>query len=111
MTIVKNIFFGLLTLFFLVTVTRNFFEYQRNLEFYNGFKTEYDEVKAQNDWLQAQFVKQNDPDEVEKTIRNQLNMVKDGETVVLMEQPSPTPIQISPTEIPNYTKWYRTFFD
>jgi cell division protein FtsB len=110
MITVKRIILGFLIVFFLSSLTRNFFEYRKNLEFYDGYKNNYEEAKRRNNELKSQLVKNNDPYQVEKTIRNKLNLAKQNEVAVLLPEPSPTPIIITPTPVPNHVQWYEVFF-
>ena len=107
---VKRIILGLLVLFFLSSLTRNFFEYRRNLEFYESYKEDYLAEKQRNTELKTKLVKSKDPYEIEQTIRNQLNMVKDEEVAILLPEPSPTPILVSPTPVPPYKQWVDVLF-
>lgn len=106
----KRIILGFLILFFLSSLTRNFFEYRRNVEFYQGYKKNYEDIKKRNTELKTELVKNNDPYQVEKTIRDKLNLAKQNEVAVLLQEPTPTPTVISPTPIPNHIQWYNTFF-
>ncbi len=106
---IKRIILGFLILFFLSSLTRNFFEYRKNLEFYNEYKEDYEEIKQRNNELKSQLVKNNDPYQVEKTIRDKLNLGKQKEVAVLLEEPTPTPTVITPTPEPNYIQWVNAF--
>lgn len=55
-------------------------------------------------------VKTQDTYELEKTIRNKLNLTKPGETMVLIPQPTTTPTILTPTPLPVYKQWMNTFF-
>ncbi|MFW5703685.1 MAG: FtsB family cell division protein [Patescibacteria group bacterium] len=109
MGLIKRIILGFLFLFFISSLTKNFFEYRRNLEFYEGYKEEYTLEKRRNNELESQLVKSKDPFVVEKTIRNELNLLKDGEVAVLMPKPSPTPVSVTPTTVPSYRQWINLF--
>lgn len=111
MTIAKHIIIGFLVIFFSFSLTKNLFEYRRNLEFYESYKEEYKKVKEQNNKLQAKLVKMNDFYEMEKKIRNNLNLLKWSETAVIIPKPSPTPTVITPTPQPNYEQWVDTFLE
>jgi hypothetical protein len=106
---IKKIILAFLILFFLSSLTRNFFEYRRNLEFYNDYKEDYETVKRKNNELKSQLVKNNDPYQVEKIIRDKLNLGKQKEVAVLLEQPSPTPTIVTPTPQPNHKQWLDAF--
>lgn len=106
----KRIILGFLILFFLSSLTRNFFEYRRNLAFYEQYKKNYEEAKKRNNELKSQLVKNNDPYQVEKTIRDKLNLSKDNEVAVLLPEPSPTPTILTPTPVPNHLQWFDAIF-
>lgn len=105
----KFIFTGLF-LFFLFSLTRNFFEYRKNLQFYEQFRVEHESELQKNNELKAQLVKNNDSYEMEKRIRNKLNLLKDNEVSVLLPEPSPTPTIVIPTPIPVHKQWVQVFF-
>lgn len=107
---VKRIILGLLVLFFLSSLTRNFFEYRRNVAFYESYKEDYLAEKQRNTELKTKLVKSQDPYELEQTIRNDLNMVKGDEVAILLPEPSPTPVVVVPTKTPPYKEWFRVFF-
>ncbi len=107
---IKRLILGLLVIFFLFSLTRNFFEYRRNLEFYEEYRTEYDAAVQRNNELQSELVKAKDPSMVEKTIRNELHMLKDNEVAILIAEPTPTPIVLTPTPPPPHQQWIDLFF-
>jgi hypothetical protein len=106
----RNLVLGFLVLFFFSSLTRNFFEYRRNLSFHAGFKEEYETEQRRNNELKSQLVKTQDPYEMEKTIRNNLNLMKDGEIAVLLPDPTATPVPVTPTVIPPADQWRDLFF-
>ena len=106
----KSILFFCLMLFFVYSLTRNFFEYKKNLAFYQNYKQEYEKEKKANSTLKTKLLKNSDPYEVEKTIRNKLNLLKPGEVAVIIPLPSPTPIVVTPTLAPVYQDWWNSFF-
>jgi len=55
-------------------------------------------------------VKTNDSFELEKIIRNKLNMVKPDEVMVVLPNPTPQPKVTAPTATPNYRQWWDVFF-
>ncbi|MEN9327953.1 MAG: hypothetical protein RI947_761 [Candidatus Parcubacteria bacterium] len=97
-------------LFFVYALTRNFVEYKKNVLFYENYKKEYEKEKKNNTVLKTQLLKNSDPHEVEKTIRNKLNLLKSGEVSVIIPLPSPTPIITTPTPAPVYEQWWDSFF-
>lgn len=101
---------GALFLFFFVSLSRNLLEYRRNVVFHENFQSDYEAESYRNQMLKTQILKENDTYEIEKTIRNDLNLGKEGEIVVLVPSPTPTPtVYITPT-LPVYKEWGRVFF-
>ena len=106
----KRVILLFLALFFLSSLTRNLFEYHRNLQFYNDTKADFEKEKAKNNALKSELVKNNDPVQIEQTIRNKLNLLKKDEVAVLLPEPTATPVVITPTTQPAYKQWQHLFF-
>lgn len=106
----KNVILGFLMLFFLSSLTRNLFEYRRNLSFYNNTKADFEKEKSKNNALKSELVKNNDPVQLEQTIRNKLNLLKKDEIAVILPEPTATPVISSPTPQPVYRQWQHLFF-
>lgn len=69
-------------------------------------------AKTKNEGLKRELAMVESPQYVEKEARDKLNLVKNGEVVVLLPSTSPPP-EPTPTifeEIPNWEKWRRVFF-
>jgi cell division protein FtsB len=101
---------GAILLFILYVLTRNVFDYTDKLRYYEQYKELYNKEKNQNLKLKTQIAKQNDPSELEKTIREKLNLLRPDEVDILLPSPTPTPPSYSPTEAPNWIKWRDVFF-
>lgn len=110
MSLVKRFIFLLFVLFFLSSLSKNILEYRRNIEFYNSYKNEYEEEKKKNNQLKTLLVKTVDAHQMEKMIRNKLNLHKDNESIIIVPQITPTPTILTPTPLPNYQQWANTFF-
>lgn len=95
----------LLSLFLFSSLTKTLFDYQNTLSFYQGFKTEYETAKHENIALQTRILRASDRNELEKTIRNKLNLLKENEVAVIVPLPSPTPTVLTPTPQPAYSQW------
>ena len=68
-----------------------------------------DEEKKQIE-LRTEIVKKKSVDEVEKTIRNKLNLLKENEVAIIIPSPTKSP-RITPTPIlANWEKWWKVFF-
>ncbi len=100
----------LLFLFLISSLTRNLFEYKKNYSFYEDYKKEYEDARQKNTKLKTQILKKNDPNEIEKVIRNKLNLLRPNEIAVILPPPTPTPIVTTPTPLPVYQQWLETFF-
>ena|SRR3990167_4931745 len=110
MKLVRKIFVFLLLLFFFSSLTKNFLDYRNKVSFYESYLKDYEKEKKRNVELKTKFLKKSDPNEIEKTIRNKLNLLKPNEVAIILKQPSPTPIVITPTPLPNYLQWWEVFF-
>ncbi|QQG44412.1 MAG: septum formation initiator family protein [Candidatus Roizmanbacteria bacterium] len=110
MKLFKQILVFLLFLFLLTSLIKNFFEYKKNYSFYEDYKNDYEKALKQNTSLKTQILKSNDPNQIEKIIRNKLNLLKSNEVAIVLPNPTPTPVMITPTPIPVYAQWWNTFF-
>lgn len=110
MNTLRRIFFFILLLFLATSFIRNALDLKRNYPVYQDSKNKYEETKQKNAQLKTQIVKQKSLSEVEKTIRNKLNLSKEGELVVIIPLPSPTPTPLILPTIPVYRQWINLFF-
>lgn len=110
MGLVRKAVVGIVFLFLLVSLVKNFSEFRRNLQFYESYQSQLREVQQENARLLTQKTLKSSPREVEKTIRNQLNLLKDGEIAVIVPPPSPTPSPVITPLPPVYRQWWNTFF-
>lgn len=110
MDVVKKSILILLFIFFFYSLTKNFFEYQKNISFYESYKDSYEKEKKKNNTLKTQILKNADPRQVEKTIRNKLNLLKENEVAIILPEPTATPYIVTPTPAPVYKQWFDVFF-
>ncbi|OGK40206.1 hypothetical protein A3A74_06890 [Candidatus Roizmanbacteria bacterium RIFCSPLOWO2_01_FULL_35_13] len=110
MKFIRKIVFFLLLLFFFSSLTKNLFDYKSKVSFYQSYLRDYENEKKKNITLKTQLLKKSDFNEVEKTIRNKLNLLKEDEVAIILPQPTPTPIIITPTPLPNWQRWKQVFF-
>jgi hypothetical protein len=103
---IRNIVLTLLFLFFMVAFTRNLFSYQQNLLFYKTFKDDYDATVSRNNKLKSELVKNTDTYQMEKRIRDKLNLARKNETAILLPEPTLQPISPTPTVVPTYLQWW-----
>lgn len=109
MRVIRKIIIILLLLFLFSSLTKNIFNYQKKLSFYEDFKKDYENEKKRNLSLKTAILKKSGLNEVEKVIRDKLNLSKPEETIVVLPEPSPTPIIITPTPLPNWQQWIKVF--
>lgn len=110
MTLIKKIIFFLILIFLFSSLTKNLFDYQKNFQFYKGFKDNFEKEKKTNISLKTEYLKKSDPNEIEKTIRNKLNLLRPDEIALMIPAPTPTPTPIIIPKIPIYQQWWRVFF-
>lgn len=102
------LFFFLLFLFF--SLLKNILNYQARLQFYQDYKKEYEKEKNRQRQLQTEILKKKSSIEIEKTIRNKLNLLKEDEVAVLLPSPTLSPAFPTPIPLPNWVKWWQVFF-
>ena len=66
--------------------------------------------KANNIELKTEVVRKKSQEEIEKTIRNDLNLLKNNEVALILPSPTKIPSSISPTPLPNWRQWWQLFF-
>ncbi|MBI3620235.1 septum formation initiator family protein [Candidatus Roizmanbacteria bacterium] len=92
------------------SLIKNIFDYRNKIAFYRDYQTQYETEKKRNLVLHTQILKKSDPQEVEKTIRNRLNLSKENEMTVILAEPSPTPTSLPEPSLANWQKWKNLFF-
>ena len=97
-------------LFLFFSLSKNIFDYHKTVSFYESYKSDYEKEKKSNITLKTMILKNNDPSELEKTIRNRLNLLKNNEVAVIIPQPTPTVSPASAPVLPIYQQWLMVFF-
>lgn len=110
MKTIRSAFFAILLIFLFFSLTKTVFDYQKTVRFYQSFKEDLEKEKKRKIILQTQILKNKDSSAVEKTIRDQLNLLKPDEISVIIPHPTPTPKIVTPTPPPIYIQWWKTFF-
>lgn len=105
----KTIYFVLIILLFSHLI-KNIINYQKSVNFYQAYKTDYEKEKRYNRYLKTEIIKKKSEKEVEKTIRNKLNLLKDGEATIILPSPSPNAPMSTPTIKNNWKRWQEVFF-
>ncbi len=106
----KKILLGALSLFVLFSLVRNLTNYYSTQKFYESYKADYEKAKKRNVELRTQALKNSDPEQIEKVIRNSLNLARPDETVIILPHPTPTVSVPTPTPKPVYLQWADVFF-
>jgi hypothetical protein len=107
---IRNILIILIGVFLFSSLIKNITELQKNKRFYIAFQDEYEREKDKNNKLNMQAVKEADRLELEKTIRNKLNLLKDNEIAIIVPTPTLEPPMVSLTPLPVYQQWLHVFF-
>ena len=89
---------------------KNIINYREKYSFYLGYKQDFEKEKKKNIEYKTEYLKKTDPNELEKTIRNRLNLSKPDELVIIMSRPTPTPFILTPTPPPNWQQWVNLYF-
>ena len=110
MGLVKNVFFLFVLFFLIFSLVKNVFEYQKNIQFYNNYKSALEGEQKKNITLKTQKMQQTSAYEVEKTIRNKLGLLRPGEVSIIIPPLSPSPLPPTPLPIPVYKQWWSVFF-
>lgn len=110
MNVLRKVVFFLLLLFFFSSLTKNLFDYKSKISFYQSYLKDFEKEKKKNLTLKTRLLKKSDSYEIEKTIRNKLNLLKEDEVAIILPQPTPTPIILTPTPLPNWLQWKKVFF-
>lgn len=106
----KNIAGIFLVLFLLFSLLKNIFNYRDKIKFYEDYKGDYESEQKKNIELKTEIVRKKSTAEVEKTIRNDLNLLKPDEIAIIIPSPTPRPVSITPTPAANYIQWWNLFF-
>ncbi len=109
MSLLKKLILLSFLLILISYLISNIFNYYKKLDFYYSVKKNLEKEEKKQIKLQTEIIKKTNQEELEKIIRNQLNMTKDNEVIVLLPSPN---ITISPTptpELKNWQKWLKVF--
>src|SRR3989344_5080313 len=110
MKLIKNIVLLFFLIFLFSSLLRNLFGYKSKLQFYQQFKQNFDREKKRNIELKTEVVRKKSQEEIEKTIRNNLNLLKDNEVALIIPSPPKTLSQITQAPLPNWKQWWELYF-
>ncbi|MFZ6035361.1 MAG: FtsB family cell division protein [Patescibacteria group bacterium] len=109
MKAVKNILAVFLIGFLLFSLLKNIFNYRDKMQFFDDYRKDYEAEKKKNIELKTEIVKKKSTTEVEKTIRNDLNLLKENEIAIILPSPTPSPKAPNPASIPSWRQWLDLF--
>jgi len=109
MKIIKKVFFLIFALFLLSTLFPNIINYQRKLDFYNKIKEKLSKEEKRQTELKTEIIKKKSQSELEKIIRNQLNLSKENEIIIVLPSPNLTSTPTPTIKLTNWQKWLKIF--
>jgi cell division protein FtsB len=109
MKLINKFFLGILLLILFSSFIKNFINYQEGKKFYDQYKKNYEEEKKKNTKLKTQMIKQTNIYEVEKKIRNELNLLQPDEVAVILPPIKTTPTPTPTPNLPNWKKWINLY--
>ncbi|MCX7955552.1 MAG: septum formation initiator family protein [Patescibacteria group bacterium] len=107
---IKKIILLFLFIFFVFSLVPNIINHKNKIDFYEKIKKEYENEKKKNIELKTKIAKQKSAYEIEKNIRNNLNLTRENEVIIIFPSIKINP---SPTQTPvlkNWEKWFEIFF-
>jgi cell division protein FtsB len=110
MKLIKNIVLSFLLFFLFSSLLTNLFGYKSKLQFYQQFKQNFDKEKKRNIEIKTEIVRKKSTEEIEKTIRNNLGLLKDNEVALIIPSPPAIRTSITPTPLPNWRQWWDLYF-
>lgn len=110
MSLLKNVFLIFLVIFLSSSLIRNIFDYQKKIDFFKKYQTEVAKEKKKKLSLRTEVLKKTDPYQLEKTIRDKLNLSKPDELSVILPKPTSVPTQITPSPLPSWQQWRDLFW-
>jgi len=109
MKLIKNVALTFLILFLFSSLLTNLFSYKSKIDFYQQFNKNFDKELKRNIELKTEIVKKKSTEEIEKTIRNDLNLSKDNEVILIIPSPPNFKPSVTPTPQPNWKQWWELY--
>jgi len=107
---IKNVVVFVFVLFLLFSLLKNILSYSDKIRFFETYSNNYEKEKKKNIELKTEIIKKKSLTEVEKTIRNNLNLLKEDEVALILSSPTPTPRRAIPTPVPVFWKQWMDLF-
>lgn len=106
---IKNILFFFIAISLIFSLSKNILDFKSKQDFSSEIQSELKKAEIENAQLKSSRTKAKDPYEVEKILRNKLNLTRPGEYILILPtpelSPSPTP---TPIQQP-YKQWLEVF--
>ena len=100
----------LMLLIFIKNTAVSIIGLSQNSKTVNNLNTDLESAKHESIFLQQKLLYVKSDDFIEKQAREKLNLVKNGEYVVLAPKPDEKAQEKPVDEIPNWKKWLKLFF-
>lgn len=110
MKIIKNTIFLALAFLLISSLLKNIIDYQKKIRFYEDVQKDYQKEKDKNKKLRSDLAKSQDYYTVEKNIRNKLNLLKEGESLLILPKIIPTPTAMPQIKKSIPRQWLDLFF-
>lgn len=107
----RKIVFFLILFFLIVSLVRNTLEYRKSLSYYQETKANLTAAVEKNKELLLKKTTAGSAFEIEKNLRNNENLLREGETMIIVPSPSPTPTPVAAPKRPPYREWISVFFE
>ncbi len=103
------------SLLVIVTLPQSIYSLWKKRDIVSERKLVFERIKSENERLKRELAEAQTPQYIEEQAREKLNMVKEGEKIVLMpkSQISMTNDQLNQDkeeQTPNWKRWWRLFF-
>lgn len=109
MQLAKKIIGIIFFVFLFSSLVKNIFNYTSKNQFFLDYKNDYEKENKKNIELKTEIIKKESVTEVEKTIRNELNLLKENEVAIIMPVPTLTIITPTPTLAPSWRQWVNLY--
>lgn len=109
MQLIKKTIGIIFVIFLLSSLIKNVFNYTSKTQFFQDYKNDYEKENKKNIELKTEIVKKQSVAEVEKTIRNKLNLLKENEVAIILPVPTLTIITPTPTPAPSWRQWINLY--
>lgn len=108
--LIKKMVVFLLTAFLIFYLSQNIFDYKKKIDFYQQYKKDYQDLLEKNKKLKSEILRNQDYYEIEKKIRQKLNLLQPNEIAIILPKTTPTPSPTPEVKKPVFQQWLKLFF-